>query len=282
MVLAEMEISGTTRLAGVLGWPIAHSLSPALHNAAFEATGFDAVSVGLGVEPAGLRSAIEGLRALGAVGMSVTMPHKQAVLALADETTPEVRRLGAANCLTVTGGRLVASSTDGQGCLDALSHVADFSPEGRLVLLIGAGGAAAAIGVALAGAGARVGVLARRSDQANSLCSLIGAQAFVAGAHDVGGADLVVNATPVGMVGTQFQGLMPVPTGALHEGQVIFDTVYAPRETPLLAAAAQVGAVAVSGLAMLVHQAKHQLEGWIGQPVPLEALWSAVGGEVQY
>jgi shikimate dehydrogenase len=276
MELVDMLISGTTRLAGVLGCPVAHSLSPALHNAAFASLEFDAVSVGLEVSEVGLQAAVRGLEALGAVGASVTMPHKRAVVELADECTETVRRLGAANCLTFANGRLHASSTDGQGLLDALAEQAAFQPEGKKIVLLGAGGAAAAIAVALCDAGADLAIVTRRQEAADNLALIAGSQARRGSTADVAEAELVINATPLGMAGTATADELPVDAALLHEGQVVFDTIYAPRETPLLKAASSAGAIGLGGLSMLVHQARHQLQGWTGQEVSVEVLWSAV------
>jgi len=274
--LADVKISGTTRLAGVLGYPVTHSLSPALHNAAFAALSFDAVSVGLEVNEVGLHAAVRGLQAIGAVGASVTMPHKHAVVELADECTETVRRLGAANCLTFVGERIHASSTDGQGLLDALAEQANFNPEAKKVVLLGAGGAAAAIAVALCDAGAEVSIVTRRDEAADALVALAGSQARRGQPLDVREADLVVNATPLGMAGTATAQDLPLDPKLLQAAQVVFDTIYAPRETPLLKAAAATGAVGLGGLSMLVHQARHQLQSWTGQVVEVGVLWPAV------
>ena len=275
-VLADMEISGSTRLAGVVGWPVAHSLSPALHNAVFAALGVNAVSVGFAVAEEGLAKAVAGLAAVDAIGTSVTMPHKHAVVALAQERTATVERLGAANCLTFVDGAVHASSTDGQGFLDALVEQVNFAPEGKKVALIGAGGAAAAIAVALADAGADLCVVARRPEAAQSLARLAGGGSRAGDNESISEADLVINATPLGMSATSTAEQCAVDPALLREGQVVFDTVYAPRVTPLLRAADAVGAIGIGGLAMLVHQARHQLCGWTGRDVPVEILWSAV------
>lgn len=275
-VLADMEISGSTRLAGVVGWPVAHSLSPALHNAVFAALGVNAVSVGFAVAEEGLAKAVAGLAAVDAIGTSVTMPHKHAVVALAQERTATVERLGVANCLTFVDGAVHASSTDGQGFLDALVEQVNFAPEGKKVALIGAGGAAAAIAVALADAGADLCVVARRPEAAQSLARLAGGGSRAGDNESISEADLVINATPLGMSATLTAERCAVDPALLREGQVVFDTVYAPRVTPLLRAADAVGAIGIGGLAMLVHQARHQLCGWTGRDVPVEILWSAV------
>lgn len=264
----------------MLGWPVAHSLSPAIHRAAFEAAGIDGRSVAMPVLPGALRQAVESLAALGACGVSVTMPHKQAVASLATSVDPLVARLGAANCLTFTGGEVRATSTDGRGLLDALVDAADFSPAGTRCVVLGAGGAAVAIAVALADAGASVEVVARRPDAAAAVVAVAGGRSTVASHASVAVADLIVNATPVGMAGTDVADDLPIlDPSAIHAGQVVLDTVYHPRRTPLLELASANGATAVSGLGMLVHQARHQLEGWLRQPVDPAVLWRAVGGE---
>ncbi|MEI6700703.1 MAG: shikimate dehydrogenase [Actinomycetota bacterium] len=273
------KVSGSTRLAGVIGWPIAHSLSPVLHNAAFEAASFDAISLGLKVHQDGLGEAVRGLCAMGAVGVSVTMPHKASVVALADHVDPLVKRLGAANCLTMHRGEVFATSTDGQGCLDALDEAVGFAPKGSNAVVLGAGGAAAAIVVALLDAGCGVKILARRPEAAAELARRLGGGSSVAVREDLHAADLIVNATPLGMDGTTGEGaLAVVDPSCLSRGQVVLDTVYVPAETPLLVAARLAGAHSVGGLGMLVHQARRQLEGWMGEPVDPDVLWNAVGG----
>lgn len=265
-----------TAVAGVIGSPVRHSLSPALHNAALRALGLDWAYLAFEVAAGDAPAAIAGARALGLRGLSVTMPHKQAAFALAEPADEAVRWLLAANTLVFLPEGVRAHDTDGPGLLDALA-AAEVDVAGRRCAILGAGGAARAVARALHGAGAAaLTVWARRPEAAGWVADLGGTPA--AGAADAAaGADLLVNATPVGMAGVAGAEL-PLDPGVLRPGQVVVDLVYEPRETPLLRAAAAAGARVMNGLPMLVHQAARQFELWTGLPAPLDAMWAAVGG----
>jgi len=262
-------------VVGVIGDPIAHSLSPLLHNAAFTVLGLDWVSVGFTVHHGQGAVALAGMRALGIAGLSVTMPHKEAALAAVDEASDVARRLGAVNCVTLRDGRLLGDSTDGQGFIDALRRGGGEDPAGRRCVVLGAGAAGRAVILALATAGAAdVVVVNRDMERAVTAAALAGGSGRVGSAEDVNDADLVVHATPLGMAGVADAALALDP-GRLHPGQVVVDLVYHPLRTALLRAAEERGAIALSGLGMLVHQAALALEHWTGQRAPLEAMWAA-------
>jgi shikimate dehydrogenase len=268
--------SAASSVVGVIGDPVRHSLSPLLHNAAFDALGLDWVSVAFTVPAGQLSAALAGMRALGIVGLSVTMPHKRDAVASMDELTTVARRLGVVNCITQHHGRLVGDSTDGAGFVEALRRGAAFDPAGRRCVVVGAGGAARAVVLALAEAGAQELVVVNRSaDHAGDAAALAGPNARVGTAADIAHADLVVQATPVGMDGVAGDGAMAFDVDLLHDGQVVADLVYHPMVTPLLAAARQRGAQTVGGLGMLVHQAALAVEHWTGRAAPVEAMWSA-------
>jgi shikimate dehydrogenase len=263
-------------VVGVIGDPIAHSLSPLLHNAAFDALGLDWVSVAFPVEAGSTADALAGMRALRIAGLSVTMPHKSSAFAAVDDVTDVARRLGVVNCVSWRDGALVGDSTDGEGFLAALRRAVDFDPASKRCVVIGAGGAARAVTLALADAGAaEVVVVNRTASRAEEAAALAGTVGRVGSGADVGDAELVVQATPVGMTGVGASDALPVDPGTLHAGQVVADLVYYPLETPLLDAARARGAVAVGGLGMLVHQAALALERWTGGAVPVEAMWAA-------
>jgi len=274
-----------TTLVGVVGYPVRHSLSPLLHNTAFAALELNWTSLAFEVAPGRVAGALEGVRALGLAGISVTMPHKAEVAALVDECTAVARALGAVNCVVNREGTLGGENTDGAGFLASLDRGAGFDPRGRRCLIIGAGGAARAVALALAGAGcADLAVLNRTAARADAVAALAGAVGRVGRLDDeadVAQADLVVNATPVGMAGTQAEneGWL-VPPSLLHQGQVVADLIYAPRPTAWLAAAAEAGARTVDGLGMLVHQAAAQLELWTGLPAPVDRMWEAASALV--
>jgi shikimate dehydrogenase len=269
-----------------MGYPVRHSLSPLLHNTAFAALGLNWTSLAFEVAPGAAAGALDGVRALGLAGISVTMPHKGDVAALVDECSPVATALGAVNCVVNREGTLRGENTDGAGFLASLARGAGFDPAGMRCLILGAGGAARAVAVALAGAGcADVAVLNRTAARADAVAALAGPVGRVGRFDhddDVAQADLVVNATPVGMAGTgkgletgtEDQGWLVAPS-LLHRGQVVADLIYAPRPTAWLAAAADAGATTVDGLGMLVHQAAAQLELWTGLGAPVDRMWEA-------
>jgi shikimate dehydrogenase len=261
-------ISGSTRLAAVIGDPVRHSLSPALHNAAYRELGLDWVYVAFEIPDGKAATALDALRALDLIGLSVTMPHKTAVASLCDELTPDASALRSVNTVTRLGdGRLHGDSTDGEGFVRSLREKGH-DPDGAKVLVLGAGGAARAVVVALQRAGATVSVAARRSDAAVAT----GGQPIAWDGRDdaAGAADIVVNATPVGMG----DGRIPLER-ELDPKSVYADLVYHPLETPLLVAARSVGAATVDGLGMLVFQAALQVERWSGKAAPISAMRTA-------
>lgn len=267
-------LSGHTRVVGVIGDPVAHSLSPTLHNAAFEALGLDWVYVAFPVPRGRGAHAVAAVSALGLAGLNVTMPHKEDVAGACDELTEDAAALRSVNTVVAgSDGRTLGDSTDGPGFLDALA--ADgIDVAGRPVLVLGAGGAARAVILALGRAGATVAVAARRPDAAEAAAALApGAQSVPFGAAEPSSYDLVVNATPLGMSGGD---PLPVDPEALNAGQAVVDLVYHPADTPLLTAARSKGALAVNGLGMLLHQAARSFTLWTGQPAPIEAMRSAV------
>ena len=270
--------TAASHIVGVMGEPVGHSLSPLLHNAAFDALGLDWVSVGFPVPAGGVPDAFAGIRALGIVGMSVTMPHKHDAAAAVDECTPVAARLGAVNCVVREDGRLLGDSTDGAGFVAALHRGLGFDPAGARCVVLGAGGAARAVVLALADAGADAVVVVNRTPgRAEAAAALAGEAGRVGTPADVAGADLVVQATPVGMaLGAPTDEQLPIDPDLLGAGQVVADLVVHPLETPLLQAAAARGARPLSGLGMLVHQAALALERWTGRAAPVEAMWAAV------
>jgi shikimate dehydrogenase len=272
--------TGSTRLAAVIGAPVRHSLSPVVHNAAFAASGLDWTYLAFEVQPAALSDALDGVRALGIAGLSVTMPHKEDVARLVDDLSDDARLLGAVNCVVNDKGRLVGHNTDGAGFVGALGAELGVDPRGKRCLVVGAGGAARAVVLALARAGAATVVVANRTRaRAEEAAGLAGAAGRVAEPADVVAevalADVVVNATSVGM-GLPGAADVPFPPEALEPGQVVADIVYQPLVTPLVAAARARGVTAANGVSMLVHQAAVAFELWTGAPAPVDAMTAAV------
>ncbi len=272
-------LSASTRLVGVMGFPVAHSLSPLLHNTAFVHLGVDWVSVGFPVRPGRAAAALAGARELGIQGLSVTMPHKEDVAASVATQTPAAERLGAVNCVADVNGSWMGDNTDGAGLVAALARGGQFDPAGHRCLVIGAGGAARAVIAALSDAGAtEVVVVNRTAERAAAAAALAGAVGRVGAPDDASACDLIVNATPAGMddVAGGPAGWQIDP-GLLGPHQVVVDLVYHPPVTPWLAAAGDRGAMTANGLGMLVHQAALQIERWTGFEAPVDAMWAAVG-----
>lgn len=266
-------VGGATRVAGIIGSPIEHTRSPAIHNAAFAALDLDWVYVAFPVAHGEAASALAAARTLGVAGLSVTMPHKSDAAAACDELTPTARTLAAVNTVVVRDGVLLGDSTDGPGFVAAACEEGIETVD-RRVLVLGAGGAGRAIAHALGAAGADVVVAARRREAAAAAAALAGSTESygLEGVEPVvEGMDVVVNATPLGMHGEA----PPFDASVLTPRQFVVDTVYHPAETPLLAAARARGVPAVNGLGMLVHQAALAFRAFTGVDAPLDVMRAA-------
>lgn len=274
---ARTALTGATRLAAVIGAPVRHSRSPRLANAAFAAAGVDWAMVALEVAPGDGGAAVDAARTLGLGGLMVTMPHKVDVMDRLDRLTPAARALGAVNSIAWDGDELVGDNTDGAGLVASLRHDHGLALAGTRCVVLGAGGAARSVVWALADAGAAdVAVLNRTPERAEVAAALAGPVGRVATPADVTGADLVINATSVGMgAAVDDPTALPLDPAALHAGQVVVDLVYQPLETALLAAATAAGARPVDGLGMLVHQAALSIERWIGTAPDVAAMAAA-------
>ncbi len=283
----KRPISGTTRLAGVIGWPIDHSLSPAMHNAAYEALGLDWVYLPLPVaEQMDLARVVAAIRALPFVGFNVTMPHKRMMLELCDEVAAQARLAGAVNTVHVRDGHLMGYNTDGRGLLESLRDEAGFTPEGKRIAIVGSGGAAAAVLAALVlERAAHITVISRDPAHAEDLVARIEVHAreteLVAlpmgpdNAAYIEAADVVVNATPLGR---NADDPLPVRSDWLRAGQIVSDMVYRPLTTPLLLAAKRAGAVPIAGIGMLVAQGAIAMEIWKADssvPAPRDVMRAA-------
>jgi len=266
-------IKGTTQLAGVIGNPLGHSLSPVMHNAAYERLGLDWVYVPLQVnDELGLRRLVAAIPSLPFVGFNVTMPFKQEVLELCDEVATAASMAGAVNTVQVVDGRLIGYNTDGRGLLEALNEEAEFKVAGKDVVLLGSGGAAGAAFVAfILAQAASVTVVSRNADTAEDLLCRMGPHLGAVGARAVGfdeagpivsSAALIVNATPVGM---RAGDPSVIPRGWVGPGQVVYDMVYGTAEpTSLVRESREAGAVAIDGLGMLVCQGATAIDIWNG------------------
>ena len=278
-----MELSGRTVLLGVIGHPITHTLSPKMHNAAFAASGLDYVYVAMDVLPEDLPAAVGGLGALGFRGFNVTMPHKEAVLPLLDELDEAARASGAVNTVVVEERRLRGANTDGSGFVEACGETR-VGFEGAKVLVVGAGGAAAAIAVAVLGEGAReLRILNRSRWRAEKLRDRLqegypGAGISVYDATDpegaAWGASVIVNATYLGM---KDGDPLPLPTSCLETDTVICDAVYRPgSETGFIRLARGRGLRTVSGGQMLLYQGVQAQRIWTGKEPDVRAMSDAL------
>lgn len=260
-------MSAPPPLAGVMGWPVGHSRSPALHGHWLRRHGLRGAYVALATPPEAFDAALRGLVALGFAGANVTIPHKERALALADVATARARRIGAANTLVVRDGAVEADNTDGFGFIENLRQRApDWRADAGPALVLGAGGAARAVVAALLDAGAPgVRLVNRTRDRAEALAAALGGPVTVldwaqaAAAAD--GAATLVNTTSLGMAG---QPPLEVSLDAAPPGALATDIVYVPLETPFLARAAARGLRTVDGLGMLLHQARPGFEAWFG------------------
>jgi shikimate dehydrogenase len=304
----QSAITGATRLAGVMGWPVEHSLSPQMHNAAFAALELDWAYVPFPVRPERLADAVRGLVALGFAGCNATVPHKPDLVPLMDELTPIAAAISSVNTIIIRpDGSLLGDSTDGYGFLmDLRAHGVEI---GKLqianrqigksanqpsevtvspchhALVIGAGGAARAVVYALAEAGARVAVVNRTVAAAEELCRIVGealpaadlsAHPFPAALQALAaGAELIVNTTSLGLHGDA-DPLPWDPAVAFQPDQVVYDLIYNVR-TPLLRLAEAAGAHAIDGLGLLVHQGARSFELWTGREAPVAVMYEALG-----
>jgi shikimate dehydrogenase len=271
---AGTRIHGGTRTVGIIGWPVSHSLSPAIHNAAFAALDLDWTYVPLPVVPGEARAAVSGLRTLGFAGANVTMPHKSEVAEVMDTLTDDARRLHAVNTVAVGEDRLAGHNTDTPGFDRFLRRDAGFDPANRTALIFGAGGAARACALALArAASSRITVVARdpatTTDLRRALDGFSTELVVTTFDDEPDPADLVVNATPLGADGEQ----LPLPP--VDDETLVVDLLYHPAVTPMQVTAREHGAIVFGGLGLLLHQAALSFELWTGHPAPLEVMSAA-------
>ncbi len=276
-----MHANGQTAFAGIIGSPVGHSLSPVFQNAAFEAVGLNWVYLAFDIAPGELQESIAGLSACGCRGLNITMPYKRDILPLLDDLDETALRVDAANTIEFRNGRLIGHNTDGAGFIKSLRQDAAFDPEGSDALIIGAGGAARSISVALGQAGVRsLKILNRDTGKAERLVRLIGSyfpdclvEVADSGGVDPAGFDLLVNATSVGMENNP--GL-PLMLEALTPAQVVYDIIYWPLETEFLRIAAEKGAQTINGLRMLLFQGAESFSIWTGLDAPVEHMGAAL------
>ena len=274
-----------TQLAGIFGYPLAHSLSPAFQQAAFNHCGLDVRYLAWETPPEALADEVEKLRSGDFIGANVTIPHKQSVMAMLDEVDETAQAIGAVNTIVKSAGKLIGHNTDAPGFMRALKEDGSFDPTGKRALLLGAGGAARAAAFALCRDGIASLTIANRTPvYAESLAAgLSGEVARVAAigmdSDELGAialeSDLIVNSTSVGMRHGDGEGQTPLAGGLIPHEAVVMDMVYNPQQTPFLAAARSAGATVLGGMPMLIYQGAASFEMWTGREAPVEAMFAA-------
>ncbi|WP_066637661.1 shikimate dehydrogenase [Desulfolucanica intricata] len=284
--MAFTRISGSTKLCGIIGNPVEHSLSPVMHNAAFLTAGLNYAYVPYRVSKECLADAVSAVRALNMVGVNITVPHKQAVINYLDEISTEAKLFGAVNTVVNQKGSLIGYNTDGQGFVRSIKEQAEFSPDGKSILILGAGGAARSVAVQLALSGAGVIYIANRTyERALEITNLIESNtACIAkpvlwkdAVHIkdiVPEVELIVQTTPQGM----YPDNKDIPNCPLlfHDKQLVCDLIYNPPKTLFLKSAQKCGAKILNGIGMLIYQGALAFELWTGQKAPVEAMEEAL------
>lgn len=279
-----MNMRGNTKVLGVFGHPVSHSLSPVMHNAAIEALGIDYVYVPFHVLPDDLNKAVDGIRALGIAGVNVTIPHKERIIEFLDEVSEHSMRIRSVNTVINRDGHLIGDTTDGRGFLR--SAQAEWGKlDGSRVLILGAGGSAKAVSFALAEIGCEIAIANRTVERAEQLAEglnavfgnrtakAVGMQREVL-KSEVEKADILINSTSVGM-SPDIDG-SPLPADLLHSRLLVYDLVYNPPITRLVSEARSCGAKALNGLGMLIYQGAISLEMWTGLEAPIDVMTKAV------
>jgi shikimate dehydrogenase len=277
-----MNISGKTRVCGVIGDPIEHTLSPIMHNAAFSALGLDYVFLAFKVKTAEVETAVDGMRALNIRGLNVTMPHKTSIIKHLDRVDLSAQIVNSVNTILNKEKLLFGFNTDGVGALKALKENG-VQIKGRKILLLGAGGAARAIAYTLAKEADELAVLNRTVKQAQELAKLLQRslnKKVVAGSltpkdiqSSIRDSDIIVNATSVGMEPRSDES--PIPAKLLRSNMAVMDIVYNPLETKLAKEAKEAGAKVVSGVEMLIYQGAESFNLWTGKAAPVEVMKKA-------
>ena len=263
--------------AAVIGDPVLHSLSPTIYNAAFEHDQVNWSYSAVNITGEQVSDVLEEMRQFEVGGLSVTMPHKEMVANLVDETTRHAERLGAVNCVSKNGSTLVGHNTDGEGFIKAIESETKEGAEGKSYLVIGAGGAAKAVALALGEAGAaEVIVSSRNASKSRKAASLAGEVGRSGSLSEAKRVDVIINATPIGMRGAGNENQLPLPVEAMHKGQIIVDLIYHPLETEFLKNASRIGARTMNGIGMLIHQAALQYTLWTNKEAPLDVMQDAV------
>jgi len=281
-----MRISGSTILVGVIGNPVKHSLSPVILNAAFREAKINWVYTAFETPEEKLADAIGGIRALGIAGLSVTMPHKAKVCSLLDEISDSAQTLNAVNCIVNDAGKLKGHNTDGDGFLDAVKHDAGLDVAGKKVLVVGSGGSARSIIYSLGKAGAaEIAVINRTKKKALDALKLASPVGRYVEENEisevVSEANLVINATPIGMSDTGDTANFPIEPNLFSKGQLAIDLIYHPISTPWMEALRDQEVETHGGLSMLIFQAARAFKLWTGKEAPVDAMRKAAIHEIE-
>lgn len=281
-----MKITGKTKIVGIFGYPIEHTFSPLMHNAAFSALGLDYCYMPFEVQPEDLKSAVESIRALNIRGVNITVPHKEAVIKYLDELSKEAKLIGAVNTIENRGGKLIGHNTDGRGFIKSLLEDAKTRVKGKWILLLGAGGAGKGVAVSCALEGASEIIIANRTiKKAEELAKYLSRHfkktrfsAIPLDRHKISNAiaktDILINATSLGLKG---KDILPVSQKDLHRDLIIYDLIYNPQITSLLKIARRAGVKkAVNGLGMLIYQGAIAFQIWTGKKPPVDVMKKAV------
>ncbi len=279
-------ISGKTKLYGIFGYPVEHTFSPGMHNAAFQKLKMDACYVPFAVSPDNLGEAAKALIPLGLCGLNVTVPHKEAIIAHLDTLSEEARLIGAVNTIEIKEGRLIGHNTDGRGFLRSLRDNAGFNPKGKRIFIIGSGGAARAVGFSLALAGTKKiivtdldagkadALVTDITDKTGSFVEYIKSESVADAAAE---ADCVINATPLGLKRTD---PLPLAREYIRKKHLVCDLVYNPAETGFLNAAKARGAKRLPGIGMLLYQGVIAFEIWTGKKAPISTMQKALSRQI--
>ncbi|MBS7641656.1 shikimate dehydrogenase [Candidatus Bathyarchaeota archaeon] len=281
-----MRLSGRTSLYGVIGYPIEHSLSPIIHNAAIDALGINAVYVAFHIKPSMLKEAVHGMKALGIKGFNVTMPFKNEIISYLDKLDEEAALVESVNTVVETDGAFVGYTTDGIGAFETLRSIVN-NFDGLHIVVIGAGGAARALVYRLSMIPCRITILNRTVEKAKTVAgkfsSLTSNAKITYGSLSdsdqrmiIPKADIIVNATPVGMTIPGY----PISPSLIDRSHVVFDMIYWPTETQLLREARLRGAITINGLPMLVYQAAYSFKLWFGIFPPLDLMFKVAEEEL--
>jgi shikimate dehydrogenase len=269
-----MKIGGKTKVTGIFGYPVQHTLSPAMHNAAFETLGLDYCYVPFSVHPDQLEDAVKAIRALNMRGVNITVPHKEKVMPFLDEVNDEASLIGAVNTLVNREGNLIGYNTDGMGFMESLAEVG-ISPEGKDAVIIGAGGAARAVSFSLAAQARTISIYGRTKEKVERLISdfwnIRKNILLLEDISDIGRFQMIVNATPLGL---KEDDPLPFDASLLSPAQIVCDLIY--KKTALLEEAERKGCITLDGSGMLLWQGAAAFELWTGKKLDIEIMRNAL------